>query len=48
VVGIDTQETSFGDRDVSGRFRLSLTAVRPAGEWLVGAVHIGVLQEGRP
>jgi Domain of unknown function (DUF4440) len=48
VVGIDAQETSFGDRDMSGRFRLTLTAVRPEGEWLVGAVHIGVLHDGRP
>jgi ketosteroid isomerase-like protein len=46
VVGIDAQETSFGDRDASGRFRLTLTAVRPDDRWLVGAVHIGALQGG--
>jgi hypothetical protein len=48
VVGIDAQETSFGDRDVSGRFRFTLTAVRPESEWLVGAVHIGALQGAPP
>jgi hypothetical protein len=48
VVGVDAQETSFGERDVSGRFRLTLTAVRPAADWLVGAVHIGALQGAPP
>jgi hypothetical protein len=48
VVGVDAQETSFGDRDVSGRFRLTLTAVRPAADWLVGAVHIGALRDAPP
>jgi ketosteroid isomerase-like protein len=40
VVGVDAQETSFGERDVSGRFRCTLTAVRTDG-WRVAAVHIG-------
>jgi len=44
VVGVDAQQTSFSGNDVSGRFRLSLTAVRPDADWLVGAVHIGALQ----
>ena len=44
VVGIDAQQTSFSGNDVSGRFRLTLTAVRPDADWLVGAVHIGALQ----
>ncbi len=48
VVGVDAQETSFGDRDVSGRFRVTLTAVRPAGGWRVAAVHIGALQAAPP
>ena len=44
VVGVDAQETSFGDRDVSGRYRLTLTAVRLDDSWRVAAVHIGPLQ----
>jgi ketosteroid isomerase-like protein len=44
VVGVDNQETSFRGGDNSGRFRLTLTAVRPADRWLVASVHIGPLQ----
>ncbi|MDT0348280.1 hypothetical protein [Pseudonocardia charpentierae] len=36
--------TSIGDRDVSGRYRLTLTAVRSGGAWKVAAVHVGALQ----
>jgi ketosteroid isomerase-like protein len=45
VVGVDAQETSFGDRDVSGRYRCTLTAVRSDG-WRVAAVHIGARLDG--
>ena len=45
VVGVDAQETSFGDRDVSGRFRCTLTAVRTDG-WRIAAVHIGARLDG--
>jgi ketosteroid isomerase-like protein len=44
VVGVDNQETSFRGGDNSGRFRLTLTAVRPADRWRVASVHIGPLQ----
>jgi ketosteroid isomerase-like protein len=44
VIGVDNQETSFRGGDNSGRFRLTLVAVRPADRWLVAAVHIGPLQ----
>jgi ketosteroid isomerase-like protein len=44
VVGVDNQETSFRGRVNSGRFRLTLTAVRPADRWRVASVHIGPLQ----
>jgi hypothetical protein len=44
VVGVDNLETSFRGGDNSGRFRLTLTAVRPADRWLVASVHIGPLQ----
>jgi ketosteroid isomerase-like protein len=44
VVGVDNQETSFRGGDNSGRFRLTLTVVRPADRWLVASVHIGPLQ----
>jgi hypothetical protein len=45
VVGALTQQTSFGGRDNSGRFRLTVTAVRGAGGWLIASLHIGPLQE---
>jgi ketosteroid isomerase-like protein len=48
VVGVDAQETSFRGGDSSGRFRLTLVAVRPADRWLVAGVHIGPLQGAPP
>jgi hypothetical protein len=44
VIGVLAQETSFQGRDNSGRFRLTLVAVRPADRWLLANVHIGMLQ----
>jgi ketosteroid isomerase-like protein len=44
VVGVLAQETSFQGGDNSGRFRLTLVAVRPADRWLLANVHIGPLQ----
>ena len=48
VVGVDAQETSFRGGDSSGRFRLTLVAVRPADRWQVASVHIGPLQAAPP
>jgi ketosteroid isomerase-like protein len=48
VVGVLAQETSFRGGDNSGRFRLTLVAVRPADRWLVAGVHIGPLQAAPP
>jgi ketosteroid isomerase-like protein len=50
VVGVLAQETSWQGSDNSGRFRLTLVAVRPADRWLLANAHIGMLQEppGRP
>ena len=45
VVGVVTQETSFQGNDNSGRFRLSLVAVRPEDRWLLANAHIGMLQQ---
>ena len=45
VVGVLAQETSFQGRDNSGRFRLTLVAVRPADRWLLANAHIGLLQQ---
>jgi uncharacterized protein (TIGR02246 family) len=45
AVGVLAQETSFQGRDNSGRFRLSLVAVRPAGRWLLANAHIGMLRD---
>jgi ketosteroid isomerase-like protein len=45
VVGVLAQETSFQGRDNSGRFRLTLVAVRPTDRWLLANAHIGMLQQ---
>lgn len=45
VVGVLAQDTSFRGGDNSGRFRLTLVAVRPADRWLIANVHIGPLQQ---
>ncbi len=45
VVGVLAQETSFQGGDNSGRFRLTLVAVRPTGRWLLANAHIGMLQK---
>ena len=39
VVGVDAQESSFGERDVSGRFRCTVTAVRTDGSAGRGRAH---------
>ncbi|WP_369251899.1 nuclear transport factor 2 family protein [Streptomyces sp. R41] len=44
VVGVQAQETSVRGKDSSGRFRVSLVAVRRADRWLLAGVHIGPLQ----
>jgi len=45
VVGVLAQETSWQGHDNSGRFRVTLTAVRPADRWLLASAHIGPLQQ---
>jgi ketosteroid isomerase-like protein len=45
AVGVLAQETSFQGRDNSGRFRLTLVAVRPTDRWLLAGAHIGMLQK---
>ncbi|MEU6375684.1 nuclear transport factor 2 family protein [Streptomyces sp. NPDC046909] len=45
VVGVLAQETSLNGEDKSGRFRVTLVAVRPADRWQLAHLHIGVLQE---
>jgi ketosteroid isomerase-like protein len=45
VVGVLAQETSFQGRDNSGRFRLTLVAVRPDDRWLLANAHVGMLQQ---
>jgi uncharacterized protein (TIGR02246 family) len=44
VIAVLAQETSFQGVDNSGRFRLTLVAVRPADRWLLANAHIGMLQ----
>jgi ketosteroid isomerase-like protein len=49
VVGVLAQETSWQGTDNSGRFRLTLVAVRTADRWVLAHVHIGMLQQpGEP
>ncbi len=45
VVGVLAQETSFQGSDNSGRFRITLVAVRPTDRWLLANAHIGMLQK---
>ena len=45
VVGVLAQETSFQGGDNSGRFRLTLVAVRPADRWRLANAHSGMLQQ---
>jgi uncharacterized protein (TIGR02246 family) len=50
AIGVLAQETSWQGNDNSGRFRITLVAVRAGQEWLLAHVHIGMLQApgGRP
>jgi len=43
-IGILAQETSWQGNDNSGRFRVTLLAVRSGDRWLLASVHIGPLQ----
>jgi hypothetical protein len=45
VVGVLAQQTSYAGADNSGRFRLTLVAVRGADRWVLAGVHIGPLQK---
>ncbi|MBB5080624.1 nuclear transport factor 2 family protein [Nonomuraea endophytica] len=45
VVGVDAQQTTFGGRDNSGRFRLTLSAVRQETAWKIASIHLGPLQQ---
>ena len=49
-IGVLAQETSWQGHDNSGRFRVTLVAVRAGEGWLLAHVHIGPLQAppGRP
>jgi len=49
-IGVLAQETSWQGTDNSGRFRVTLVAVRVGNRWLLAHVHIGPLQAppGRP
>lgn len=43
-IGVLAQETSWQGHDNSGRFRVTLVAVRAGEGWLLAHVHIGPLQ----
>ena len=44
AIGVLAQETSWQGNDNSGRFRITLVAVRSVTSWLLAHVHIGMLQ----
>jgi ketosteroid isomerase-like protein len=52
VVGVLAQQTTFGPgQDNSGRFRITIQAVRGDAGWRITSVHIGMLggpMPGRP
>ncbi len=43
-IGVLAQETSWQGNDNSGRFRITIVAVRADDRWLLAHVHIGPLQ----
>ena len=43
-IGVLVQETSWQGNDNSGRFRVTLVAIRADDRWLLAHVHIGPLQ----
>jgi uncharacterized protein (TIGR02246 family) len=44
VIGVESQQTSYGAGDNSGSFRLTLVAAREDDRWVVANVHLGPLQ----
>jgi ketosteroid isomerase-like protein len=44
LVGVLDQQTTWQGRDNSGRFRITLGAVRRGDGWRLASVHIGPLQ----
>jgi ketosteroid isomerase-like protein len=48
VVGVLDQQTSFAGNDNSGRFRITLSAVRDGDDWRLAGVHIGPLRPAGP
>src|ERR1700753_1838188 len=44
AIGVLAQETSWQGNDNSGRFRITIVAVRADDRWLLAHVHIGPLQ----
>lgn len=44
VIGVLHQQTSYQGQDNSGRFRVTLVAIRRAEDWVLAGVHIGPLQ----
>ncbi|WP_280361553.1 nuclear transport factor 2 family protein [Nocardia wallacei] len=48
VVGIQDQEASFAGRRADGRFRVTHTAVRQDGEWLLATIQFSPLGVAGP
>ena len=48
VVGALVQRTTYGGHDNSGRFRVTLSAVRGHDRWRLASVHIGPLSSRPP
>ncbi|MFI6319150.1 nuclear transport factor 2 family protein [Nonomuraea sp. NPDC050556] len=44
VIGVMHQQTTWAGNDNSGRFRVTLVAVREGDRWQLANVHIGPLQ----
>jgi ketosteroid isomerase-like protein len=44
IVGVVDQQTSFAGQDISGRFRLTLTAVEAPDGWRLASLHLGPLR----
>ncbi len=48
VIGSQNQRTTHQDKDVSGRFRATLVAVRSGGDWRLAGLHLSPQADAGP
>lgn len=45
VVGTQTQQTTYQDRDASGRFRVTQILARQNGHWVIAGIHLSPIAQ---